>query len=398
MKSQIDDMFRTRTMGELVVNVADGVKWARSCTGPSVNKDAPDLTCYGCNGKLSFVKSHTSKRNGIEHSVVSFYRHQSKDNCSSETIMHKAAKHALCVHGNKWRFFCKCGMCSGRIPIEVCDNENNVFKEEVTWKNYKLDVGIMRGESVFGAIEVKWTHASTDDKIDDLTQDNIAWCEVYANRVLDALENNTFEVEVAKCATQICDHCIEQEKNRVVRELDVQLMRSIRCGDELQRKRQCIIRNATDRWYQMKPTDSHNEEQKKWILLTQCVQQNVMAKADELGLKGYEASAHAMEMLDGALILEFGKHKGRTLSHIEDNDWPYLLWLAGYTGHMDDRGRAAQRVAGIGTNYITHELESEAKKMVKGSCFKCQGEIFEYTKQPWKTWCKRCYVQLKNDL
>jgi hypothetical protein len=146
----------------------------------------------------------------------------------------------------------------------------------------------------------------------------------------------------------------------------------------------------------MTPTQSHNEEQKKWILLTQFVQNCVTTKANELGLCTEDASAHTCELLGGELILKFGKYKGRTLLSVKEEDWPYLLWLAGYNwGRMDDRGRAEKRVAGIGTNFITNEIETEAKNMTQGSCLNCQNDISDFDKQPWRTWCKTCYAQLK---
>lgn len=40
----------------------------------------------------------------------------------------------------------------------------------------------------------------------------------------------------------------------------------------------------------MTPTESHDEEQKKWILLTQFIQKAVMTKASELGLCTDQAS------------------------------------------------------------------------------------------------------------
>ena len=99
-----------------------------------------------------------------------------------------------------------------------------------------------------------------------------------------------------------------------------------------------------------------------------------------------DASTHAGELLDGELILHFGKHKGRTLLSLQEEDWPYLLWLAGYNfGRMDDRGKAEKRVAANGSNFITNELETEAKNIVQGLCFNCQDDICDFDKQPWRT-------------
>lgn len=400
MQARIDQIFRKRNMEEFAVSIledADGVKWARSCTGPISNQDAQNLTCYGCNEPLSFVKAHQSTRNGIKHNVNSFYRHRagSRAHCSSETLAHKAAKHALYSHKEKWKFYSHCGMCHNMIRIEMC-NHDDTFDQEVTWKQYKLDIGIKREEHIIGAIEVLVTHASTAEKLCDLTDDDIAWCEVHAHRVLDAVEKNTFEVEVAKCAVQICDHCIEKEKKRVMQELDRELMRSAEDANMLRRKRQCIIEKATLQWRQMTPTESHNDDQKKWISLTQSVQEAVAKKAAELGLYAEDASAHANDILYGQQILKFGKHKGRTLSSVQEDDWPYLLWLAGYNfGRMDDRGKPERRIAGNGTNFITSEIETEAKDIIQGLCFNCQNDIYDFDQQPWRTWCKRCYAELK---
>ena len=394
-------MFSERNMEEFAVGILEdtgGVKWARSCMGPLANVDVPNLTCYGCNEPVTFVKAHQSTRNGIKHDVNSYYRHRSgsRPYCSSETLAHKAAKHALEIHKDKWNFYFCCGMCHNPIRIEMC-NHDDTFDQEVTWKQYKLDIGIKREDHVIGAIEVLVTHTSTSAKVCDLTNDDIAWCEIHAHRVLKAVEENTFQVEVAKCAVQICDHCIEKERKRVFKELDLELMRSAADANMLHRKRQCIIQKAKSQWQAMTPSESHNDEQEKWILLTQHVQKSVITKATELGLCTEDASTHAGELLDGEKILNFGKHKGRTLSSVLEEDWPYLLWIAGYNfGRMDDRGKAERRVASDGSNYITTELESEARRMIHGMCFNCQDDIYDFDRQPWRTWCKRCYAQLKN--
>ena len=383
-----------------ILEDAAGVKWARSCTGPVANCDALHLTCYGCDQPLSFVKAHQSTRNGIKHHVNSFYRHWtgSRAHCSSETLAHKAAKHALQVHKQKWKFSFSCGLCRSLNRIDMSNHDGgNRVDQEVSWKQYRLDIGIKQKDNLIGAIEVLVTHASTCAKLCDLTNNNIAWCEVHAHRVLDAVENDTFEIGVAKCAVQICDRCIEREKKRVVQELDGELMRSVADATMLQQKRQCIIQEATSQWRGMTPTEFHDDEQKKWILLTQFVQNAVMAKAIELGLCTEEALAHTDSMLDGKLVLKFGKHKGQTLSFVEEVDWPYLLWLAGYDfGRMDDQGRAARRrPSGKGTIYITNDIETEAKEIVQGLCFNCQDEINDFEKRPWCTWCKMCYAQLR---
>jgi len=72
--------------------------WARSPSGP-IAEHAAELTCYGCGGVLSFVKQHTRVVNGVSRNVVSHFRHVSQSECrQNESALHKAAKHAICLH------------------------------------------------------------------------------------------------------------------------------------------------------------------------------------------------------------------------------------------------------------------------------------------------------------
>ena len=401
MQARIDQMFGTRGGIEaLSVGVRerpDGVRWARSCAGPVLNEDAPNLTCYGCNESLSFVRAHTSVRNGIRHDVSAFYRHRSGSRCSAKTVLHKAAKHALWVHGRRWKLFCPCGVCREPIPVEVSCNERDPFGGETACGRCKLDVGVVReGGSVVGAVKVAVTHASTEEKLRELTEGGVAWCEVHAHGILEAVEADVFEAEAPKCAQPMCDRCVEREQKRAIREFDHELMRSAADADKLRRKRQRIIDEAASQWRQMVPAESHCDKQAKWALLTQCVQKTVAAKASELGLCAEAVKAHADAVLDGEPVLKFGKHEGRTLSAVAGTDWPYLLWLAGLNfGKMDERGRAERQVARAGTGYITGDVEAEARRMVQGSCFNCQDDICDHAEQPWRTWCRRCYAQLR---
>ena len=182
-----------------------------------------------------------------------------------------------------------------------------------------------------------------------MTEGGVAWCEVHAHRIPEAVEAGVFEAEAPKCAQPMCDRCVERERKRAIQELDRELMRSAADADTLR---------------QMVPAESHCDEQAKWALLTQCVRKTVAAKALELGLLAEAAKAHADAVLDGESVLKFGKHKGRTLSAVAGTDWPYLLWLAGFNlEKMEERGRAERRVAGAGTGYITSDVEAEARRI-----------------------------------
>ena len=127
----------------------------------------------------------------------------------------------------------------------------------------------------------------------------VAWCEVHAHCIPEAVEAGFFEAEATKCAQPMCDRCVERERKWAIQELDHELMRSAADADTLR---------------QMVPAESHCDEQAKWALLTQCVRKTVAAKALELGLCAEAAKPHADAVLDGEPVLKFGKHKGRTLS------------------------------------------------------------------------------------
>jgi hypothetical protein len=378
------------------------VKWARSCTGPVVNKDAPNLTCYGCDGSLSFVKKHDRMVNGITRQVRSCYRHQAGTRCKDggenrgETLEHLAAKDALCAHGPKWVFKYKCKDCASQISIKVSDDQSDTFSEEVTWKTYRLDVGIMRGGNVVGAVEVMKSHASTAEKINDLTEGNIAWCEVLADTVLKALENGTFEVDVVRCAVQLCEDCIDKESEKTIETLNKELRLSTHEADEdrLRQKRQRIIQEATDQWMKMEPCMLRaDEEQKKWIVLSHCVQQAVVAKAAELGLSQTQAEMHAHDVVDsGDPIIWFRKHPGWTLSQCAREDWSYLVWLAGYTGKIGSDNRAERRAA---NGSVLSQIETKAANHLHGRCYRCGTDIEDYDECPWKTHCRACFARLK---
>lgn len=394
-------LLRKKDVEHLVVDVEEdgnGVKWARTCDGPVCVNSSAKTTCYGCGDKLTFVKAHKSRRNGIEHDVVAYFRHSGvRSNCSSETIAHKAAKHALKAYGRTWKYSFSCKNCGGCIPIEVCGNETHVFEEETAWKQYRLDVGVLAEGEVVGAIEVMHTHACTKNKRRDLTESGVAWCEVSTASVMRAVELQSFDLKVLDCAVTFCDECVESQKRSVIERLEDESRRARHDAEDLFKKRKRIVDDATTEWVNMNPSDDHDETENKWIALSQKVQHAVANAAEELGLDSDAAQKQATEILEGDFVLTFGKYKGRTLSFVKRKQWSYMLWLAGYDfGKVDDKCRPIKRRPGKGAEFVPGELQAEALKKIKGLCFGCAAPIPNYDDNPWKTYCWSCYIAYKN--
>ena len=244
-------------------------------------------------------------------------------------------------------------------------------------------------------MELSTDHALHDRKSEHLTEGGLVWFEIMAVRVLEAVRDESFEIIANRCATNICPTCAEAEVERKRKQIALESECEQAWLRSINEERLRIVEEATSQWKIMTPTESQEDEQTKWTLLTQCIQKTVAEKAVEFGLCPFLAEEHADDVMDGHLILKFGKHKGCTLGVVMNDDWPYLLWLTGFNfGKMDENGRAERRRPGPGTNYITREVEAEAKNLVQGLCFSCQDDIYPHG-QLWRTWCKRCYVQLK---
>ena len=408
-------MSAKRTLEQLIVTPThdhDGVIWAKSDTGPVRTDTDSCYSCYDCGRELIFVKAHKSRRNGIEHNVTSYFRHTSshKGECCAETILHRAAKHAACVHGSKLSFVRKCVNCQSDITLKVAPSDS-VYKEEVNWTKFRLDVGIFdrqRGpiqenvpcqneaSNVVGAIEILVTHKSSDDKIAAMTEAGLAWIEVYAHTVLDAINDGTFRINVYKCAQSMCDACTEDIKSDAISKMKADIVLSQQADSELQAARADIIRSIASRNTVATTNNEQDSKLQAWEQLTNYVYKTVTEKAKELGIESDEAEVHCEDILSNSQVLQFGKHKGRTVSHVYRSDWPYLLWLAGYNfGNMDENGRPEKRRKGLANTFITHDVEKEAKQLALGACFRCQSEIDNFHDEPWRTWCKSCFRTLR---
>lgn len=114
-------------------------------------------------------------------------------------------------------YFFVCGACAREVPITVWEDGMHAT-EEVVWRRsdlsderWRLDVAMIRDDSVVaGVVEVKNTHACTEDKLIALTEGGLAWVEVDAHALITAAHGGC-RVQVLKCAFSECQQCIEKQ-------------------------------------------------------------------------------------------------------------------------------------------------------------------------------------------
>lgn len=300
----------------------------------------------------------------------------------------------LVHHAGQWSFHKTCIACKSRIPIGIFGTDR-VCREEVRWNEFVLDVGVVQNDSVVGAVEVCVTHKCTDAKLEALNDSNLAWCEVSANEVLRSVKDESFELCVMACGSSVCDDCLERERRALIHQREQEMKMNAIYADLEREQHQRVIKRARE---QCPVESTSNEEALQWTKLTRRIMQSIVQHSEELGLSNKQCIEHTEAILNEKVILSFGKHSGKTLEYVKQQDWPYLLWLAGYDrGRMNDVGRAERRRPGYGSNYITQEIEDEAMLLVRGCCFECRTQIGDFSQNPWKTWCRRCFKALKDD-
>lgn len=178
------------------------------------SEDAKGLVCYVCEEPVHFKRKHKRSRNGISYIVREHFAHNPGSGCngggSLESVEHIAAKDVLVRQASTWKFV---GMCSSpgclvQIPVTIV-TPGSVLKEELTWGEFRLDVGVCDGSTgeTTGAIEVLHTHAFNETKENTMTTKGLAWCEVNASDVLecDGLVGAT--ITCTRIAKTLCESC-----------------------------------------------------------------------------------------------------------------------------------------------------------------------------------------------
>jgi hypothetical protein len=271
------------------------------------------------------------------------------------------------LHWNSWQFFRACCRCGTRIPILF--SGDTVGSEECPFDAYRLDVAGRRAGVVEECVEVFVTHVVPDEKVQHLNRAGLAWCEVYARDVLDNLTSRS--VPVRRCSVNMCCSCREQ----VAAQVEADARKALQL-DEPGEFRDTVHQLRARR------IEALRDEKSPWACFAADLRASAVLLAREHRIECVEAIQH------GAVgLLTFGKHKGRYVSSLVDEDRPYVLWLAGFDFGRNEGTRPAARRPGSGAHHIPAEIESCAKQCVQGTCFRCGEE----TGKSWKTWCKRCF-------
>jgi len=397
-QSPADEMYASHDPSEF-----GDVLWARCPIGPVfANAARGPVTCYGCDAALSFVKQHKRSRGGIRFDVRPFYRHTSHlshSNCSNESIEHKAAKDAVIKHKERLAYVFRCDDCGKEQPWYV-NAKNCTYAEEVTWNTdsarFQLDVGIVSPEgSVIGAVEILHSHAISNEKVQALTDANIEWCEVTSKRVLQAVQTESFRVLITRCTYTICCECMEKLRSAEFARMDDERDRMARQSVYTMNTRNSIVQKIHTDWHKLRGHVSVDLHDAKWLELVSDTTKFAAERATQLGIGDSEEVPN--DVLEGKLLLTFGKYKGLTLEKVREIDWRYTLWLAGYDfGRLDHKKRAVKRSAdGRGVEHIPREIECEARDLVSGKCVKCADDIENWDTNQWKTVCSDCWRQCR---
>ena len=408
-KALRDWLCPTNTPGDEMYNTHDGkttneLQWACSTIGPlhASEEQTQQVVCYGCKRPLDRVKTHKRSRLGTTFTVRAFYRHRVDMNShacgSGETMHHIAAKDAVVKYMAKLKYYYVCKDCKTHVYLQIPMESEYVAHEEVPWRcpkgeNYRLDVAVLNSDgTIIGAIEVLSTHGIGEKKSTALSNANLAWCEVTAKRVLDAVQDNTWTVQVIQCGFDICCECVEKIRSDEFARLDIERSAQLCRDATLKDRRKQIIIQTRKVWSKLNPIKLEPEDE-KWMRIRARVLANIVKEfADTDTCTDEEAiCTEVIERLDNpSIILTFGKHRMRTIQEVADIDWQYLLWLAGYNfGRLDVNCKPIPRKDGPGVNFITTEIEQEARTLTKNKCIRCGDQIL--LSESWKRVCRDCY-------
>lgn len=359
---------------------------ARSSCGPvdTASRHAACISCYGCGEKLIYVTSFKRKRNGVEESVRSHFRHLGSSTCGGESVEHRAAKHAL-SSGENWHFSVKCVDCTSDIDVDVNPHATK-GEEEVSLDPYRLDVAWRdTSGNVVGAAEVLHTHAIGKEKQAALTSAGLAWVEVTARTVIRAWETRSRRLKCTRCAVLRCADC--KLKKQV--ELAAQREDVVFFDARAERRVSAFVPRLADRIASM------DDDADKRLYV-----EFIKSAADRLGVSidaDYEAGlcVEGAKQLEveaeyervGSVRLNFGKYAGRFVRGVLVDDPGYVRWLSGVKPFRDKKNNMPKPDTSDAMSWVPSEVREEAKALLTGKCLRC----FEKTGAHWKNWCAPCF-------
>lgn len=341
---------------------------------------------------MHFVREHQRLANGILRPVAAHYRHSKRKDdvsCCAETVEHKAAKHAISIYPFRYSVKCASWSCNNRINIQIdhIDQCNLVKKIEhrinINDNEYILDVAFLQDDFVHSAVEVKQTHAIPKEKRNDLTNEGIAWVEVSAKEVLNAVKKGSLDLDCLRCASLMCHEC--EENARIKNEVEMQMEERKQAEAERAAKLAIVATNPLP-----------EGDRLQWVWTNVCQVAQDIFKMDDATTKtvtelAVNASKNELYIEQGSNRLLFGKHKGRCVRYVFElaEDKEYVRWLANWTGYKGERGPEEYENKRFHPD-LPGRMDAmyEARDLLKSTCLLC----FESNLYPvWKRWCSDCF-------
>lgn len=418
-----------------------GPCYGRCADGP-VSADALSeddgriVRCYDCGERLSRVPKQIRSRRGTQWTVRAHFRHPRNTQCggTGESAEHKAAVHAFLVYD--FDLFTECKRCCKSMPIVMAGQPC----AERAWSHderpYRLDVAFVEDDEVVAAVEVWHTHATTGQKLQDLNASEVAWCEVRASEVHEAICRGDFCVRDAtkQWTCQECDdkahdaarddafrnHLksmsrLEKDAARARADLtNAQLAHAAleeESKDRIEKIRTQYARTMADTQRARAALDEQFKEQlneqavavreqcaharEKRCARTLSAYKEMLSEVVEWAT-GLQECAGETDWTDFTTILSsphmtltFGKHAGEHLEAVYRDDAPYIVFIAGWRYRAFDGNKPVPHdTVDVRT---TPEQRQYARDMLKGQCLVCFCELDE----EWKNRCGQCYHETR---
>lgn len=172
-------------------------------------KDGRRYTCLECEEEL-ILKKGEIKTPHFAH------KRDPESTCTGggvETNEHRYAKELIDTYLGRWEFRVPCEKCPAYQRLNEFSRANGFRSElEYSFGPFRLDVGVLTGETLATAIEVRHTHAVHDDKKLYLSERGIPLVEIKASSVIKAHEKKTYVVKTLH--TFLCAACKRKEERR----------------------------------------------------------------------------------------------------------------------------------------------------------------------------------------
>jgi len=164
---------------------------------PATAEKGETYRCPGCRMPLLLRKGTINRAH---------FAHRADTNCTGESVLHKAAKYAVknAIEGDRMvRLERKCGGCSNtklvKIPTMGCKLEHR------TDQGLVVDLAMMNGEKMVGAVEILVTHAVDEDKAARL---DVSWVELVGK---EAVKNpHMWKPTQDYGKSWICKQCVDE--------------------------------------------------------------------------------------------------------------------------------------------------------------------------------------------